>query len=76
MTKLEYPNGYFYMYKAILCREDYCYGCEKYLRNVLSTRKDEVKDWTRDVWESRSVVKTSLFAKFFGLFSLRQSGIS
>ena len=69
MTKLEYPNGYFCTYKAILCREGYRYGCEKCLRNALPTKKDEIKDWTKDIWESRPVLNTSLFAKFTVLFT-------
>ena len=59
MTKLEYPYGYFCTCKAALYREGYRIGCKECLRDVLSTRKDEVKNRIKDTSESHSVINTS-----------------
>ena len=59
MTKMEYPNGYYCTYMAILCREGYRNGCKECPRNESSIRKDEIKDRIKGIKESHSVIKTS-----------------
>jgi hypothetical protein len=59
MTKLEYPYGYFCTYKAALCWESYRIGCKECSRDVLSTRKEKVKNRIKDTSESQPVMNTS-----------------
>ena len=71
MVTLKYPNGYFCTYKAVYCTEGYRYGCEKCLRSSPSFKQKENKDWSRDMWESRTPVGFNLTGKFAGLFSAK-----
>jgi hypothetical protein len=71
MVTLEYPNGYFCTYKAVHCTEGYRYGCEKCLKSGMSVKPEAAKDWTRDMWETRTTVTSRLSSKLAGIFAAK-----
>jgi hypothetical protein len=76
MTTTEYPNSYFCTYKAVFCMDGYRSGCKMCLNSVSSAKSEEPKNWTRDVWEARTTVEASIFSKFLGVFTSRESSLS
>ena len=74
MVTLEYPNGYFCTYKSMYCAEGYRYGCQKCLSSAAVNQQSDSKDWTKDMWESRSNIRIRRTSKLGGLFAPRLLG--